>query len=282
MPYVSGVTFPSSLSFAPDGRLFFTQILEGKVRIASAQGDLQGEPFVTLPTTKGLEQGALGLALDPDFAQNHWVYVFYSESDPNNHPIRNRVIRFTEVDGHAEEVTAILGALPINQTTNFNGGHNGGRLLFGPDGKLYVSVGEMTRRNLVSSLSQPYGKILRINKDGTIPDDNPFGPNTTYALGFRNVFGFAFHPITGQLYATDNGPVGLDELNLVLPGHNYGFPTVDGGVSGVPGMDDPIWDSDQERLAISGTAFTPGHSSPSTATTCSSARSRLEHCGGWC
>ena len=116
----------------------------------------------------------------------------------------------------------------------------------------------MTRRNLVSSLSQPYGKILRINKDGTIPDDNPFGPNTTYALGFRNVFGFAFHPITGQLYATDNGPVGLDELNLVLPGHDYGFPTVDGGVSGVPGLDDPIWDSDEERLAISGTAFYTG------------------------
>jgi glucose/arabinose dehydrogenase/4-amino-4-deoxy-L-arabinose transferase-like glycosyltransferase len=257
VPFISGVTFPSALTFAPDGRVFFVQVMEGKVRIASAQGDLQREPFVTLPATKGLEQGVLGLALDPEFAKNHWVYVFYSEADANNRPVRNRLIRFTDVDGHAEEATAILGDLPINTTNNFNGGHNGGRLLFGRDGKLYVSIGEMVHRSAAADPRQPFGKILRINKDGSIPDDNPFGPYAAYALGFRNVFGFAFHPVTGQLYATDNGPRGFDELNLVLPGRNYGFPTVD-GVAGIQGLEDPIWDSDEERLGITGTTFYTG------------------------
>jgi len=258
VPFVSAVPLPSSLAFAPDGRLFFVQILEGKVRIASPEGDLQRDPFVTVLATRALEQGIRGLALDPDFAHNHWVYIFYSQADDTNRPVRNRLLRFTDVDGHAQDATVILDNLPVNTSRSFNGGHNGGRLAFGRDGMLYISLGEMVRRSLVPDPRQVYGKILRINKDGTIPPDNPFGPYMTYALGFRNVYGLAFHPVTGQLYATDPGPRGYDEIDRVLPGRNYGFPTVEGGISGLPNLEDPIWDSDEERLGITGAAFYTG------------------------
>jgi glucose/arabinose dehydrogenase/4-amino-4-deoxy-L-arabinose transferase-like glycosyltransferase len=263
--FVGGVSFPSALQFAPDGRLFFNEVLAGKVRIASAAGELQAEPFVTLPTTKGVEQGALGLALDPEFPQNHWVYVFYSEADAENRPVRNRLLRFTERDGRATESTLILGDLPINQTRFYNGDHNGGRIGFGPDGKLYVSLGEMVRRSLVPDPHTLYGKILRINRDGTVPGDNPYGEYPAYAVGFRNVFGFAFHPSSGRLYATDNGPEGFDELNLVQPGRDYGYPAVEGGPAGITGLEDPLWDSAEERLGISGLAFSTGSLFPEYA-----------------
>ena len=258
VPFVSGVPLPSSLAFAPDGRLFFVQILDGTVRIASPQGDLQREPFVTVRATRALEQGIRGLALDPDFAHNHWVYVFYTQADETNRPLRDRLLRFTDVDGQAADATVILDNLPVNTSRSFNGGHNGGRLAFGRDGMLYISIGEMVRRSLVPDPRQVYGKILRINKDGTIPPDNPYGPYMTYALGFRNVYGLAVHPVTGQLYATDPGPRGYDEIDLVLPGRNYGFPMVEGGISGLPDLEDPIWDSDEERLGITGAAFYTG------------------------
>ena len=264
-PFVVGVTFPSALQFAPDGRLFFNEILAGQVRIASPAGELQPDPFVVLPTTKGVEQGALGLALDPNFAQNRWVYVFYSEADAENRPIRNRVVRFTERDGRATEATAILGDLPINQTRYYNGDHNGGRIAFGPDGMLYVSLGEMVRRSQVPDPKTLFGKILRVRSDGSTPADNPYGEYPAYALGFRNVFGFTFHPTTGQLYATDNGPEGYDELNLVRPGLDYGYPSIEGGPGGVPGLEDPLWDSAEERLGITGLTFYSGSLFPEYA-----------------
>ena len=114
------------------------------------------------------------------------VYVFYSEADAENRPTRNRLVRFTERDGRAAEATAILGDLPINQTRYYNGDHNGGRLAFGPDGMLYVSLGEMVRRSQVPDPQTPFGKILRVRPDGTVPPDNPYDGSPTYALGFRN------------------------------------------------------------------------------------------------
>jgi glucose/arabinose dehydrogenase/4-amino-4-deoxy-L-arabinose transferase-like glycosyltransferase len=255
---VSGVSSPSALQFAPDGRLFFNEVREGRVRIASPSGELQAEPFVVLPTTKGLEQGALGLALDPDFAENHWVYVFYSEADAENRPVRNRLVRFTEVEGRATEATAILGDLPINRSSFENGGHNGGRLAFGPDGMLYVSVGEMVRRSQVPDLRTVFGKILRVNRDGTIPSDNPYGANPAYAIGFRNVLGLAFQPTTGRLYAADSGPNGFEELNVVRPGRDYGYPSIEGGPGGASGLEDPFWDSGEERPGVTGLTFYAG------------------------
>jgi glucose/arabinose dehydrogenase len=260
--FVSGVAYPSALQFAPDGRLFFNEVREGRVRIASPAGLLQPEPFVTLSTTRGLDQGALGLALDPDFVRNHWVYVFFSDADSDNRPIRNRLVRFTERGGLATDPTMILDNLPINPTSAFDGGHNGGRIAFGPDRKLYVSVGEMVRRSLVRDTSTVVGKILRINRDGTVPSDNPFPPFPMFALGFQNADGLAFHPLTGKLYAADIGSEGYDELNLVLAGHDYGYPTIEGGPGATPGLDDPIWDSGEEQPGITGLTIFSGRQFP--------------------
>jgi glucose/arabinose dehydrogenase len=263
--FVDGVAFPSALQFAPDGRLFFNEVRDGRVRIASPTGRLQPEPFVVLPVAPGLEQGALGLALDPDFAENHWVYVFYSEADAEGRPVRNRVVRFTERDGRATEATAILDTLPINPTSSFVGGHNSGRLAFGPDGKLYVSIGEMGQRDRVPDRTSLYGKILRLNRDGSVPADNPDGQIPTFALGFRNVVGLAFHPGTGQLYVADGGSGGFDELNQVRAGRDYGFPWIDGGPDGVSGLEDPMWDSAEDRLGISGLTIYTGSLFPEYA-----------------
>ena len=101
--------------------------------------------------------------------------------------------------------------------------------------------------------------------DGTVPADNPYGGSPTYALGFRNVFGFAFHPTSGRLYATDNGPEGYDELNLVHPGRDYGYPSIEGGPGGVAGLEDPLWDSAEERLGITGLTFYNGSLFPEYA-----------------
>ncbi|MFN8526142.1 MAG: PQQ-dependent sugar dehydrogenase [Chloroflexota bacterium] len=260
-PVISGVSLPANLTFSADGLLFFTEVVEGRVRMAR-DGVLQDEPFAALPTTRGLEQGALGLALDPEFAANRWVYVFYSEADAQNRPVRNRVVRFTERDGRATEATPILGDLPINQTQFYNGDHNGGRLAFGPDGKLYVSIGEMVRRTRVQSLTDLYGKILRVERDGATPADNPIPGSPVYALGFRNVWGLTFHPYTGSLYATDNGPRGYDEVNLIIPRGNYAYPFIEGGPGGAPRFEDPIWHSGEDRLGITGLTIYDGNLFP--------------------
>jgi glucose/arabinose dehydrogenase len=264
-PFVSDVRRPSTLQFAPDGRLFFSEQQEGRVRIASASGELQREPFVTLPTPKGLDQGVLGLALDPGFPVTHRVYVLYSEADDAGRPLRNRLVRFTERDGLAADATAILDDLPINQTPYFNGGHNGGRMTFGPDGKLYVSIGEMAQPSLAPDPSTLVGKILRLSSDGTIPADNPIGGSPVYARGFRDVLGLAIHPGARQLYATDSGPDGYDEVNLIRAGRDYGYPAIEGGPDGLSGLEDPIWDSGEEGIGITGLAVYTGSLFPEYA-----------------
>ena len=134
---------------APDGRQLFINELYGKVRLVE-NGELKPDPVVTLPTTQGLEQGALGLALDPGFARNRWFYVFYSQArEGKNEPRRNRIVRFTEHDGKGTEETIILDNLPIGYPgpENLNGDHNGGRIGFGADGKLYVTMGDTAKRS---------------------------------------------------------------------------------------------------------------------------------------
>jgi glucose/arabinose dehydrogenase len=276
-PFVAGVRLPTALAFAPDGRLFFAEMLEGRIRIVS-QGVLQQEPFAVLPTTRGRNQGLLGLALDPDFAADHWVYAFYSEADARNRPLRNRVVRFTERDGRATEPTPIVDDLPVNRTGFFSGGHNSGRLVFGPDGKLYIATGEMAHRSTAEDPAALNGKILRVNPDGSIPEDNPFPGLPTYAVGFNDIGGMAFDPSTGQLYVADRGTYGHDELDVVRPGHDYGYPGLEGhrepdqddsqdldderveAADSAPApdrnttlkIDDPIWDSGDERLVATG------------------------------
>ncbi len=157
---------PTAMAFAPDGRLFVC-LQDGRLRVIE-QGVLLTDPFVTVTTTAFGERGLLGVAFDPNFAANQFVYVYYTVPAA---PIHNRVSRFT-----ANGNVAVIGSeTPILELDNLSSAsnHNGGAIHFGPDGKLYVAVGENNDPSNSQSLSNRLGKVLRINSDGTIPADNP-------------------------------------------------------------------------------------------------------------
>jgi len=230
-----GLNFPVGLSLAPDGRVFFNERLTGKIRIINQQWQLVPTEFCQIGIATSGEQGLLGLTLDPDFSTNHFVYVYHSASGP----LRNRVVRYTEASGSCTQETIILDNLPAS--TN----HNGGIIRFGPDSKLYVVIGDAESPANAQSLTTLAGKILRLNADGSAPSDNPFfsNPNANaqkvFSLGHRNSYGFTFHPHTGHLWETENGPGDNDEINRVVGGGNFGWPTV-GGIANNPGFLNPI------------------------------------------
>ena len=262
--FVGGLMLPVAFEFAPDGRQLFVNELYGKVRLVE-DGELRPDPVVVLPTTQGLEQGALGLALDPNFARNRWFYVFYSQTqDGRNEPRRNRIVRFTEHDGRGIDETIVLDNLPIGfpGPENVNGDHNGGRIGFGPDGKLYVTLGDAAKRSEAKKPKGLFGKILRINPDGSIPSDNPNPDEPIFAMGFRSPFGLDFQPGTGLPWVTDNGPQGHDEINRVVRNGNYGWPDEAGAVPGDRRTIDPVWESGILRLGPTGLAFYTGRAIP--------------------
>jgi glucose/arabinose dehydrogenase len=261
--FLPSVTMPVSMVFTPDGRMLFSEVTEGTVRVAERVGD-QGQllptPFAQLPIAKGGESGTLGLALDPEYARNRWVYLYYSEPDPtraDRRPLRNRIVRFTDVDNVGTEMTVIFDNIEMSR----QGRHNGGRLLFGPDGKLYVTVGNAEVKENSQSLENPNGKVLRLNSDGSIPADNPFPGSPIYAYGFRNMFGLAIHPTTSALYVTENSGDSHDEVDLVRPGANYGFPYFE-GIGNDPRFVDPIWESGPRTIGPTGATFYTGDQLP--------------------
>jgi glucose/arabinose dehydrogenase len=224
------------MAFAPDGRLFFTE-RPGRVRVVTA-GKLDPTPWATLPVRAAGEGGLMGLALDPDFETNPWVYVCYTFDADG--ALQNRISRLREVDGRGSGEAFLIERFPGGLA------HDGCRLKFGPDGKLYATTGETFQRALAQELTSLGGKILRLNRDGTIPADNPFGPTSfVYSYGHRNPQGLAFDPQTGVLFNTEHGPsgeVGLgnyDEVNIIVPGGNYGWPLVV-GAPGLPAYQDPL------------------------------------------
>lgn len=227
--------FPVGLVQAPDGRIFYSELLTGAIRIINPGWQLASSPCVSLSVSATGEQGLLGLTLDPNFSSNHYLYVYYTVPGET----MNRVVRYTESGGVCTNQTAILDNLPVNGT------HNGGIIQFGPDGKLYVVIGDAEVPSNAQSLDTLAGKILRVNADGSAPSDNPFysNPNTNakkiYSLGHRNSYGFTFHPSTGDLWESENGPTDNDEVNRILSGRNYGWPIVM-GIQGNPLYVDPI------------------------------------------
>ena len=214
--YMSGLQFPIALGFASDGRIFYAERNTGNIRIIQG-GLLLVTPYITLPnTTTAGERGLLGLALDPGYPSTPFVYAYQTYNDALNGTIYNRILRIVGGGNVATSFTVILRMPPLSGATN----HNGGVIAFGPDGKLYADVGENADMALSQDLTSPMGKVLRMNTDGTAPTDNPYygslsTNNLIYTYGHRNMFGLAFHPFTGRLYVTENGPNCNDEINLL-------------------------------------------------------------------
>ncbi|MCH8345518.1 MAG: PQQ-dependent sugar dehydrogenase [Chloroflexi bacterium] len=225
---------PAAMAFAPDGRLFYAEQFTGNIRVVDVDGQLLEEPFahVDVATYIDLDWGLTGLALDPDFETNHYVYAFLTQPiDPETPVARPLVVRFTDQDNQGMNRRVIIGDLP--ETFPASPGFNAnGSLHFGPDGFLYLSLGDYDTPDLVQDLTNPIGKMLRVSKeDGTPAEDNPFldDPEVDpriFAHGFREPFDFAFHPETGQVYGSDNTTVSCEALNLITAAGNYRWPDV--------------------------------------------------------
>jgi glucose/arabinose dehydrogenase len=227
---LTNLQIPWSLAFAPDGRLFFTERV-GRVRVVQ-NGQLLPAPALTLGDVRAVgEGGALGLALHPDFARNRLVYLSYTALRQDGVPV-NRVMRYRESNNVLSEAMVLLDNIPAASA------HNGSRVRFGPDGKLYVTTGDAANLNLPQTLSSLSGKILRLNDDGTTPADNPYG-SPIWTWGHRHPQGIDWHPATGHMWATEHGAVGNDELNLITRGTNYGWPIIEGAATR-PDMAAPV------------------------------------------
>ena len=228
---VDGFDFAANAAFAPDGTIFVADKDIGEIRVVR-DGEILDQPFASVETAAPVnEMGLLGVAVHPDFEAEPWVYAYYSDSGDE----RNRLVRFRADGDVATEREDLLDLLP----TSF-GWHNGGDLAFGSDGMLYVSVGEGHISARSQDVNELGGRILRLNPDGSVPRDNPFAPdNPTFAYGIRNSFGICFDPASGNLWGTDNGPGGGDEVNLVDGGANLGWPS-QLGPGGGPEFVDPV------------------------------------------
>jgi len=254
----SGIASPTAMSFAPDGRLFVCQ-QGGALRVIK-NGALLAAPFVTLTVNSAGERGLLGVALDPSFANNNFVYVYYTATSPTIH---NRVSRFTangDIAVPGSEVV-ILDLNNLSSATN----HNGGAIHFGPDGKLFIAVGENANGSNSQTLGNLLGKVLRINSDGTIPSDNPFFNTATgnnraiWVLGLRNPFTFDFQPGSGRIFINDVGENTWEEINDGIAGSNYGWPDTEGTTTD-PRFRSPLFayqhgSTETTGCAIAGGAF---------------------------
>lgn len=234
---------PWEIAFAPDGRIFFTERV-GNLRVIE-NGQLNPEP-VTILDVGTVEGGLLGLALDPKFEQNHFLYLYYTYFEfPFTY---NKVVRFTEKDNTLLNEFILVDKIPGAEI------HDGGRLKFGPDEKLYITTGDAGNSNAAQDLNSLSGKILRINPDGTIPSDNPFADSMIFSYGHRNPQGLDWDPVTGKLVVTEHGQSAHDEINVVEAGKNYGWPKVVGGEHD-PQYIDPILQTGEDTWAPSGATF---------------------------
>lgn len=209
-----GLQAPRSIDISKDGRIFVSE-KRGSIRVVD-NGTLLTEPVGDIKAENIGDAGLLGLTLHPNFTQNHLFYVYYTYS--NSTGLFNKVLMLKESNNRIIDSKTILDGIPGDDY------RDGGRIKFGPDGKLYVSTGDASIPELSQDLDSLAGKILRINEDGTIPQDNPFSNSPVYAYGFRNVQGLAWAPNSGALYSSDQGEAGNDEINLISPGKNYGWP----------------------------------------------------------
>ena len=285
---INGLSNPTAMAIHPDGRIFVCE-QTGALRVIK-NGAVLPTPFTTLTVNSSGERGLLGITFDPNYVANRFIYVYYTATTPTIH---NRVSRFTA--DIANEDLAQVGSevVLLDLETLGATNHNGGAIHFGPDGKLYIAVGENANSTNAQSLSNRLGKMLRINSDGTIPADNPTSfPNIVgsptgnnraiWAVGLRNPFTFSFQPGTGRMHINDVGQNTWEEVDLGVSGANYGWPTCE-GTCGTSGMTNPIYQyssADPTNCAITGGAFY----NPTTATFPAQYIGKYffaDFCGGW-
>ena len=272
--FAEGLEIPWAIDFIDNTTALITE-KPGRLRIV-IKGKLQPEPVKNIPKVLNEGQGGLmDVAVDPDYKDNGWIYLSFSH-----------VLDKKEGEDRPGAMTKIVrGKIENNNWTNeetifeaphemyrFTRHHYGSRIVFDPWGYLYFSIGERGSGFEAQDITLPNGKVHRINKDGSIPEDNPFINNekafkTIYSYGNRNIQGMAIHPLTGQVWATEHGPMGGDELNLILPGKNYGWETITYGVNyngtiindvkHMPGMEQPnlYW---RPSIAVCGLDFYTG------------------------
>jgi len=248
------LTIPWSIDWISEKTVLFTE-RDGHLRIIE-DGQLLKEPLLSIDVG-GVEGGLLGIAIDPNYAENKYIYLYYTYNEFLS--TTNKLVRYQLTDGQIIEDKILLDGIP--------GGpfHDGGRIKFGPDGKLYITTGEAGNPGLSQDLNSLGGKILRINSDGTIPKDNPWERSPVYSIGHRNPQGIDWDS-SGNLIATEHGPSGWrgvahDEVNVITPGTNYGWPDIIGDET-AEGLQNPIFHTGEDTWAPSGAEFYYGNKIP--------------------
>ena len=243
---VDNLKIPWELVFAPDGRIFFTE-RDGNLWVIDNEFL---ELVATFPASHTSEGGLLGLALDPEFEKNNFLYLYQTYFGFELH--LNKVVRYTVNNNQLTDEQILIDKIPGAVF------HDGGRIKFGPDEKIYITTGDATNGNLSQRIDSLAGKILRINPDGTIPDDNPFESSPVYSYGHRNPQGIDWTE-NAILVSSEHGPSGEkgfahDEINVIEPGKNYGWPIIVGD-SNNPEYTNPILHSGDVTWAPSGLLY---------------------------
>jgi glucose/arabinose dehydrogenase len=252
----SGLSVPWDVAFAPDGRMFVSERMGSILMFESAAPNARRITTFRVPDVHAMgEAGVMGLAVDPGFATNGFLYACVSRSDGGwvNQLLRYRVGAETiAFDGYV--IRSCMSAASI---------HDGCRVQFGPDGKLWLTMGENGNGKLAQDPASLNGKVLRVSPDGSVPADNPIlkgaaARTYAYSFGHRNPQGLAVQPGTGTVFVVEHGAVTHDEINVLVPGANYGWPEQEGPGGTARGFTDPIWTSGQVTYATSGAAFVSG------------------------
>jgi glucose/arabinose dehydrogenase len=260
----SGLSSPTAMEFDPSGRLFVTE-KAGTMEIWQNGAQVNANFFTGNPLTVNSagERGLLGITFDPDYTNNHFLYVYYTATTP---AIHNRVSRFTANTAGTQVVAGseviLFDLTNLSSATN----HNGGAIHFGPDGKLYFAAGDNANGANAQTLTNVLGKIMRINSDGSIPSDNPFFSTATgqnraiYVMGLRNPYTFTFQPVTNRMHINDVGEVTWEEIDVGVAGANYGWPTTEGvfNQSSFPSFTEPLFAYNHSTGYPVGQAITGG------------------------
>lgn len=253
----SGLSVPWDIAFAPDGRMFMTERMGSIVMFESLKPNAKRLGVMKVPDVHSMgEAGLMGIVLDPDFAANGSLYVCASRMD--NGEWRNQILRYKTGADSITFDSYVIRAGPLAASI-----HDGCRLRFGPDGKLWATMGENGNGRLAQDPNSLNGKILRMNTDGSVPADNPVLPGAAartyaYSMGHRNPQGLAFQPDTGVIFEIEHGATTNDEINILAPAKNYGWPDQEGIGGTAKGFTDPVWTSGAVTYATSGATFVTG------------------------